>query len=88
VRSVKEKRATFAPLPGLNALRPSAAPPRGLAHDSIILAGDYTDTGWPATMEGATRSGYTAAAVALGLDERTFLVPDLKSSALAAALAG
>lgn len=56
VRAVKEKRATFAPLPGMARLRPGATGPSG-----IILAGDYTDTGWPATMEGAARSGYAAA---------------------------
>lgn len=88
VRSVKEKRATFAPLPGLGAIRPGPAPAPELGDDGVILAGDYTDTGWPATMEGATRSGYAAAAVALGLDERALLLPDLKPSALAAALAG
>ncbi len=91
VRSVKERRATFAPLPLLGFDRPPVAPDPGDSGGGggggIILAGDYTDTGWPATMEGATRSGYTAAAVALGLDERTFLVPDLKPSSLAAALA-
>lgn len=84
VRSVKERRATFAPRPGLNALRPAAAP---VDDTGVVLAGDYTDTGWPATMEGATRSGYVAAAVALGLPERSLMVPDLKPSALAAALA-
>lgn len=87
VRSVKEKRATFAPLPGLARMRPGAAPPPELGDAGVILAGDYTDTGWPATMEGATRSGYIAAAVAMGLEERELLVGDLKPSALAAALA-
>ncbi len=55
-RSVKEKLATWAPLPGTDELRPSATGTSG-----VILAGDYTATGWPATMEGATRSGYAAA---------------------------
>lgn len=59
-RAVKEKRATFAPVPGIASLRPSTTGPSG-----IILAGDYTDTGWPATMEGAARSGYAAAEAAL-----------------------
>ncbi|MEO1130657.1 MAG: FAD-dependent oxidoreductase, partial [Planctomycetota bacterium] len=39
------------------------------------LAGDFVQTGWPATMEGATRSGYRAAAAALGLDLDTFILP-------------
>ncbi len=87
VRAVKEKRATFAPVPGLARLRPAAAPPAHLTDDAPILAGDYTDTGWPATMEGATRSGYTAAAVALDIPPTALHTPDLKPSALAAALA-
>jgi zeta-carotene desaturase len=56
---VIEKRATFAPLPGVDSLRPSQKPlPR---MPNLYLAGDYTQTGWPATMEGAVRSGYLAA---------------------------
>lgn len=86
VRSVKERRATFAPLPYQSWERPGAAPDPGLGDRGVILAGDYTDTGWPATMEGATRSGYVAAAVAMGLEERALVVPDLKASALAGAL--
>ncbi len=72
VRAVKEKLATFAPLPGLQSHRPAARGP-----SSIILAGDYTDTGWPATMEGATRSGYTAAAAAVGESPDSFLLRPL-----------
>lgn len=60
-RAVKEKRATFAVKPGIDAYRPQATG----SIDNLILAGDWTDTGWPATMEGATRSGYTAAAAAM-----------------------
>jgi uncharacterized protein with NAD-binding domain and iron-sulfur cluster len=45
------------------------------------VAGDWTDTGWPATMEGAVRSGYAAAAGAMGSDAS--VVPDLAPSALA-----
>lgn len=57
---VKERRATFSPKPGLEAHRPpSETPIRGL-----YLAGDFTRTGWPATMEGAVRSGYLAAQAA------------------------
>ena len=54
---VKEQRATFRSLPGGPANRlPTKTPLRNL-----VLAGDWTDTGWPATMEGAVRSGNAAA---------------------------
>jgi zeta-carotene desaturase len=65
VRSVKEKRATFRAEPGIDDRRPSARP-GGHGIPNLALAGDWTDTGWPATMEGATRSGYRAAAVVMG----------------------
>ncbi len=54
---IKEIYATYAILPGLDKFRPEAKTqwPR------ILLAGDWTATGWPATMEGAVRSGYLAA---------------------------
>lgn len=54
---VKEVRATYSIRPGLDALRPSSASPWPGAY----LAGDWVATGWPATMEGAVRSGYMAA---------------------------
>ncbi len=57
-RVVKEKRATFAATPVENRKRPGARV--GLAN--LALAGDWTDTGLPATIEGAIRSGQTAAA--------------------------
>jgi zeta-carotene desaturase len=63
-RVVKEKRATFALLPGIDGIRPTAAGPIG----NLMLAGDWTATGWPATMEGAVRSGNAAAAAVLALD--------------------
>jgi hydroxysqualene dehydroxylase len=54
---VKERFATFSPCVGVQDLRPTAATPvRGL-----YLAGDWTATGLPATIEGAVKSGYTAA---------------------------
>jgi zeta-carotene desaturase len=54
---VKERFATFSPCPETEALRPPARTPiRGL-----FLAGDWTATGLPATIEGAVQSGYTAA---------------------------
>jgi squalene-associated FAD-dependent desaturase len=64
VRSIKEKRATFAPTPGMDAIRPSASASfaSGGGVENLFLAGDWTDTGWPATMEGAVRSGYAVAA--------------------------
>ncbi|MGD9690697.1 MAG: hydroxysqualene dehydroxylase HpnE [Phycisphaerales bacterium] len=68
VRAVKEKRATFAAVPGIERVRPSVLPTQGTGEADgppVILAGDYTDTGWPATMEGAARSGYSAASAAL-----------------------
>ena len=57
-RVIKERRATFAALPGVDALRPAT----GGAIGNLMLAGDWCDTGWPATMEGAARSGFAAAA--------------------------
>ena len=53
----REHRATFRPSPGTLRLRPRAA----TADPRIALAGAWTDTGWPATMEGAVRSGRQAA---------------------------
>lgn len=58
---VKEPRATFRAGPGCARSRPG---PRG-PFEGLSLAGDWTDTGWPATMEGAVRSGESAAAAAL-----------------------
>lgn len=57
-RVVKEKRATFAATPDQLRRRPSAK----TAWANIALAGDWTDTGWPATIEGAIQSGFAAAA--------------------------
>jgi hydroxysqualene dehydroxylase len=58
---IKERRATFAQTPEQVARRPVAA----TRWRNLILAGDWTDTGLPATIEGAIRSGYMAAEVAL-----------------------
>jgi hydroxysqualene dehydroxylase len=57
-RVVKEKRATFAATPAQLLRRPKAR----TRWRNLVLAGDWTDTGWPATIEGAIRSGYNAAA--------------------------
>ncbi len=70
-RVIKEKRATFAPTPGIDAHRPAAS--GGVAN--LLLAGDWTATGWPATMEGAVRSGYAAAGAAVGRDLRVADLP-------------
>jgi len=55
-RVVKERRATFDPSPAALALRPQARTPIA----NLVLAGDWTATGLPATIEGALRSGHTA----------------------------
>jgi len=71
---IKEQRATFSAAPETGPLR--STPDSGIAN--VTLAGDWTRTGWPATMEGAVKSGYLAAewvARAAGKSE-TFVVPD------------
>lgn len=80
-RSVKEKRATFSCKPGIDAQRPGTMRDgaRG-GIDNLILAGDWCDTGWPATMEGAVRSGNSAAAAVLGAP---CLVDDVPAGAVA-----
>jgi hypothetical protein len=62
IRIVKEKRATFSQTPANLRLRPRPDVP-GIAN--LALAGDFTDTGLPATIEGAVTSGQTAAALCL-----------------------
>jgi squalene-associated FAD-dependent desaturase len=56
-RVVTEHDATFSAVPGVDRWRPAQASPIG----NLFVAGDWTATGWPATMEGAVRSGYLAA---------------------------
>ncbi|GHB79918.1 phytoene dehydrogenase [Streptomyces viridiviolaceus] len=58
----RERTATFAPAPGVGRLRPGAR----TKAPGLCLAGAWTATGWPATMESAVRSGVGAAAAALG----------------------
>jgi zeta-carotene desaturase len=72
---IKEVRATFSAAPGLEALRPMSATPLR----NFFLAGDWTRSGWPATMEGAVRSGYLAAeaVTAAAGKPRRFLLPDI-----------
>ncbi|MFF5637576.1 hydroxysqualene dehydroxylase HpnE [Streptomyces sp. NPDC012825] len=57
----RERTATFAPTPGVGRLRPGAR----TRAPGLHLAGAWTATGWPATMEGAVRSGLSAAGSAL-----------------------
>jgi squalene-associated FAD-dependent desaturase len=74
-RVVTEHAATFSALPGIDHYRPSQA----MATPNLFLAGDWTATGWPATMEGAVRSGYLAAEALLLKVNRpeTLIQPDL-----------
>ncbi|MDR6976089.1 squalene-associated FAD-dependent desaturase [Streptomyces sp. 3330] len=58
----RERTATFAPTPGVGRLRPGAR----TRSPGLYLAGAWTATGWPATMESAVRSGVSAADAALG----------------------
>ncbi|MBT2392454.1 FAD-dependent oxidoreductase [Streptomyces sp. ISL-1] len=57
----RERTATFAPAPGVGRLRPGAR----TRAPGLYLAGSWTATGWPATMESAVRSGFSAAGAAL-----------------------
>jgi uncharacterized protein with NAD-binding domain and iron-sulfur cluster len=78
---IKEVNATYSPRPGIDAHRPSSA----TAWPRVFLAGDWTATGWPATMEGAVRSGYLAAeavAHAAGIKSAHFISPDLPPTGL------
>jgi zeta-carotene desaturase len=72
---IKEVHATFSPSPGSDAFRPLQRTP----WPRLFLAGDWTATGWPATMEGAVRSGYGAAEALSGWK---FMVPDLPARGL------
>ena len=77
---VKELRATFGVPPGIDASRPTSVSP----WSNCFLAGDWTATGWPSSMESAARSGHLAAeAVCRGVSEpRAILAPDLKPMGL------
>jgi zeta-carotene desaturase len=74
---VKEVRATYSVRPQLDLLRPSAHSP----WPGVFLAGDWVATGWPATMEGAVRSGYLAAEAVSG-KPGSFLQPELGATGL------
>jgi squalene-associated FAD-dependent desaturase len=74
-RVVTEHAATFSAVPGVDRWRPGQETPIS----NLFLAGDWTATGWPATMEGAVRSGYLAAEALLkrvGV-EASLVQPDL-----------
>ncbi len=79
---IKETAATFSPEPGVDRWRPK----QETAIDGLFLAGDWTDTGWPATMEGAVRSGYLAAEALLRREGRPhrFVQPELRADGLVA----
>jgi zeta-carotene desaturase len=72
---VKEVRATFSAAPGLEDKRPRSV----TVLKNLFLAGDWTRSGWPATMEGAVRSGYLAAESVTQYfgTPRKFLLPDI-----------
>jgi zeta-carotene desaturase len=82
---IKEMRATFGVPPGVDSYRAGNVSP----WPNCFLAGDWTETGWPSTMESAARSGYLAAeALCLALGQpRSFLAPDLKPTGLMRILA-
>ncbi len=77
---IKETAATFSPEPGVDRLRPM----QETRIRGMYLAGDWTRTGWPATMEGAVRSGYLAAEAVLRSagTPKSFLQPDLAPDGL------
>jgi zeta-carotene desaturase len=74
---LKEARATFSVTPGLDAYRPGQA----TEWPGLFLAGDWTATEWPSTMEGAARSGRLAAGAVVG-DPLRFMAEELPASGL------
>jgi squalene-associated FAD-dependent desaturase len=78
---IKEVHATYSPRPGIDSYRPQQT----TTWPRVFLAGDWTATGWPATMEGAVRSGYLAAEAltrTAGMKPSRFLVPDMPATGL------
>jgi zeta-carotene desaturase len=77
---VKEMRATFGVPPGIDSARPTSVSP----WPNCFLAGDWTATGWPSTMESAARSGHLAAeAICKSMGEpRRILNADLEPQGL------
>ncbi len=82
---VKESKATLSPQPGIDALRLGPQTP----FRNLYLAGDWTSTGWPFTMESAVRSGYRAAELITEAAGRpqNFLQADLRPAPLVRFLA-
>ncbi len=74
---LKEARATFSVTPGLDRYRPQQT----TQWPGLYLAGDWTATEWPSTMEGAVRSGRLAAGSVLG-DRNRFMAPELHATGL------
>jgi hypothetical protein len=85
-RVLAQPGAVFSLRPGADAIRPAQQTPI----DGLYLAGDWTATGWPATMEGAVRSGYLAIEALLATLGRpeSVLAPDLKKGWLMKRFAG
>jgi zeta-carotene desaturase len=83
---IKEVAATFSPQPGVDRWRPA----QGSKVPALFFAGDWTATGWPATMEGAVRSGYLAAEAVLRAagTPQQLLQPDLPPSGFVSLWAG
>ena len=79
-RVITEHHATFSAVPGVDRWRPPQTSPL----DNLFVAGDWTATGWPGTMEGAVRSGYLAAETVLRStgSPAKFLQPDLAPTGL------
>jgi len=80
VALIKEVRATFGVPPGIDAARPTAVSP----WPNCFLAGDWTATGWPSTMESGARSGHLAAEALCEADgaPRSILDADLRPQGL------
>jgi len=74
---LKEARATFSVTPGLDAFRPG----QQTEWPGLFLAGDWTASGWPSTMEGGARSGRLAAGAVVG-DPQRFMAEELPASGL------
>ncbi len=74
---LKEARATFSVVPGLDQFRPKQA----TEWPGLYLAGDWTATEWPSTMEGAVRSGRLAAGAVMG-DNSRFMAAEIPASGL------
>jgi squalene-associated FAD-dependent desaturase len=74
---LKEARATFSVMPKLDEFRPNQT----TEWPGFYLAGDWTATEWPSTMEGGIRSGRLAAGAVMG-DEQRFMAPEIPSSGL------